>query len=380
MKYPLFKVHIDKELALEELGKVFDSGFLNEGETVLEFTRGLEILLETDRVVPLNSCTSAITLALHVSKIGAGDEVITPSQTCIATNTPILDVGAVPIFADIEIDTATLNPHKLERLITDKTKAIICVDWAGMPPYLDRLQQICDGYGLTLIQDAAQALGSTFKGKPVCHSADFTCYSFQAIKHLTTGDGGALVCRNKEDYEAAKRLKWFGIDKENNIRKERWEGERWKEDVFEAGFKYNMTNIDAAIGLSQLPHFKKILATHQKNAVLYAKLFENNPKIIPLRYPDNSLPSFWTYVVILSDSLDRDKILQELNEAGIQAGLMHAPNHYYSCFNGKHVECQDTNYFYEHQISLPCGWWLQKEDIRYIATQLNIGVEKYGKE
>tara|TARA_B100000287_G_C20114689_1_gene575830 strand:- start:154 stop:561 length:408 start_codon:yes stop_codon:yes gene_type:complete len=131
-----------------------------------------------------------------------------------------------------------------------------------------------------------------------------------------------------------------------------------------------MNNITATIGLSQIPHIDKIIEKHTNNGLLYGEMFKNNHNITSLSYPENSLPSFWVYTVILSEHLNRDKIVEELNDEGINAGLVHVPNHYYTCFKESFVELPETDYFNKHQISLPCGWWLSKKDVRFIANKL----------
>jgi dTDP-4-amino-4,6-dideoxygalactose transaminase len=372
MKYPMFKVHMDTKSAISNLQKVLDSGFLNEGEQVMELTTHFSKYFNHNSIVPLNSCTSALTLALKLSTVNPGDEVISTSMTCVATNTPIKNLGAKVVWADIDSKSGNINPSSIEDLITPKTKAILCVNWSGIPCELDRLWEIAKKYNIKLIQDAAHSLGAIYKGKQIHHFADFTCYSLQAIKHVTTGDGGFLVVNTNElDFNRAKKLKWFGIDREaTKDEKGEWKGQRWEVDVKEAGYKFHMNNISASIGLSQLPHLDNIVGKHINNGLYYQKLFKNNPHITPLKYPDNSIPSFWVYTVLLSNHLDRDEIITSLNSEGINAGLVHVPNHPYTCFKESKVELPHTQYFSENQISLPCGWWLSKKDVKFIADSL----------
>ena len=370
-KYPLFKVHINTESVLHELKTVLASGFLNEGEQVTKLTKELSNYFNHPKVIALNSCTSALTLALKLSNVQPGDEVITVSMTCVASNTPIHNLGAKIIWADIDYKTGNINPENVEKLITSKTKAILCVNWAGLPCDLDELSKICKKYNLKLIQDAAHSFGAKYNSKHVCHYADYTCYSLQAIKHITSGDGGVLVINtNNEDFSRAKKLKWFGIDREaTKDEKGEWKGQRWEADIEEAGYKFHMNNITAAIGLSQLPYINEIINTHIKNGLQYQNIFKNS-NIIPLQYPKNSQPSFWVYTVIIPENLNRDEIIEKLNQEGINAGLVHIPNHNYTCFKESLVNLPETDYFSKHQISLPCGWWLNKEDIIFISNKL----------
>lgn len=370
-KYPLFKVHINTESVLHELKTVLTSGFLNEGEQVTKLTKELSNYFNHPKTIALNSCTSALTLALKLSNVQPGDEVITVSMTCVASNTPIHNLGAKIIWADIDYKTGNINPKNIEKLITSKTKAILCVNWAGLPCDLDELSKICKKYNLKLIQDAAHSFGAKYNNKHVCHYADYTCYSLQAIKHITSGDGGVLVINtNDKDFSRAKKLKWFGIDREaTKDEKGEWKGQRWEADIEEAGYKFHMNNITAAIGLSQLPYISEIINTHIKNGLQYQNIFKNS-NIIPLQYPKNSQPSFWVYTVIIPENLNRDEIIEKLNQEGINAGLVHIPNHNYTCFKESLVNLPETDYFNKHQISLPCGWWLNEEDIIFISNKL----------
>jgi len=372
--YPIFKVHVDVDGALENLKHVLSSGFLNEGEYVTQFTEFLNDYLDHKNVVLLNSCTSALTLALKLSGVSAGDEVITPSMTCVASNTPISNLGAKPIWCDIDYRTGNIDPSKVEALITEKTKALICVNWAGVPCDLEMLQTICNKHSIKLIQDAAHSFGAKYNEESICHYADYTCYSFQAIKHITTGDGGALVCKSEYDFERAKKLKWFGIDREaTKDEKGEWKGQRWEVGIAEAGYKFHMNNISAAIGLSQIPHIDNILQAHINNAKLYSELFKDNLSIKPLEVLENTTPTYWVYTVVLDESINRNDVLEKLNNQKIAAGIVHIPCDGYECFSESSTELPNTKYFYDHQISLPCGWWLSEKDIIFITnTLLNI--------
>lgn len=370
MKYPMFKVHVDVDAALTRIEEVLRSGFMNEGTQVTELTNAVSDYFQHKNVLALNSCTSAITLALRLAGVKPGDEVISTSMTCVASNTPIHDVGATLVWADINAVTGNIDPDKVIEKITSKTKAVLCVNWAGLPCDLERLQSICRERGIKLIQDAAHGFGSTLNGKHVCHFADFTCYSLQAIKHITTGDGGLLVCNDVNDFNRAKKLKWFGIDREaTKDENGEWKGQRWNVDVVEAGYKYHMNNITAAIGLSQLSHIDRIITSHQRNAELYTELLKS-ALLQPMQVLPNSSPAHWVFTCLLDERLDRDAVILRLKEFGIDAGLVHTPNHYYTCFKDSLCELNETEYFSQHQMSLPCGWWLTEEDIRFISSKV----------
>ena len=369
----MFKVHIDEDAAIKSLKNVLSSGFFNEGVQVTEFSKRLSKKMGYKNIVMTNSCTSSLTMALKLSNVGYGDEVITTSMTCLATNTPIVNLGAKVVWADINPKTGNLCPNSVAKKITDRTKAVMCVNWAGLPCELEELQLLCKENNIKLIQDAAHAFGSKYKNSDISDYADFTCFSFQAIKHITCGDGGALICKSAEDLKRAKKLKWFGLDRDNSKDKNgEWKGQRWHLDVEEAGYKFNMNNITASIGLTQIKHIDNILSSHIRNAATYTKIFKSETLITPLSYPKSSTPTFWVYTVLLDESVDRDAILEKLNKKSIGAGLVHIPNHNYTCFKEsfENINLPGVEYFNKHQISLPCGWWLDQKDINFIGNEL----------
>lgn len=370
MKYPMFKVHIPIKESLTNIESVFNSGFINEGSEVTELTQKLSKRFQTDNIILTNSCTSALTVAMKIAGVKTGTSVATVSMTCIATNCPIQTLGAGIEWVDIDPKTGNMSVQDLKSVLENNKniKAVVIVAWAGLPPHLDVISGMCALYNVPLILDAAHAFGALYKDKPIHYWADFTCYSFQAIKHFTTGDGGALVCKNESTFNQASHLKWFGIDRDASKDKDgNWKGQRWGFDVEVPGFKFNMNNISAAIGLAQLVHIDNILQAHRNNAITYAEEFVWS-KIKPLNFPKGSVPSHWVYTVRIPPER-RDEIIKKLNDEGISAGLVHFPNHIYSAFEAYKRDLPGTEEFFNSQISLPCGWWLKESDARHIATR-----------
>lgn len=372
MNYPLFKVHIKKEEALLKIEKVFDSGFINEGETVNEFLGELKKYLGVKNLILVNSCTSALTIALKICGVGPDTEVITTAMTCVATNTPIINLGGEVVWADIIASTGNIDPDDISKKITKRTRAILYVNWGGTPAEIEKIYEIGKDNNIPVIQDAAHSFGAKWQEAPISDFADFTCYSFQAIKHLSSGDGGAIVINDQNKNTLARKLKWFGYDRDAaKDEKGEWKGQRWEADIEkgEVGYKFNMNNVSAAIGLSQMKHIDKILSTHRKNASVYANIFKNTKYIKSLEVPVDASSSYWVYTCLVSDSNIRDILLEKLNEIGIGAGLVHLPNDNYSAFNEFKLSLPETRLFEKHQISLPCGWWLSESDCEHIAMQ-----------
>jgi len=373
--YPMFKVHMDVEGALAQLRTVLESGFVNEGVQVTAFQKAVAEFLGVEGLVLTNSCTSALTLALRLCGVGPGSEVISTPMTCVATNTPIDNLGGTVVWADIDPETASIDASEVERKLTPATRAIMCVAWAGTPCDLDALDALARRRGVSLIQDAAHAFGATWRGRPLSDFADFTCYSFQAIKHLSCGDGGALVCRDTEAFVLGRKLKWFGYDRDaHKDQHGEWKGQRWDADIEpgEIGYKYNMNNIAAAIGLAQMPHLQRILGQHRRNAAVYHEAFRGSAIIRPLRVPEGAVSSYWVYsALVVDENVDRDRLLEALNADGIAAGLVHLPNDLYSAFGKYGAELPGVRRFADRQISLPCGWWLSEEDCVEIAARVH---------
>lgn len=374
MRYPLFKVHIPIDDTLLNIKDVLLSGFINEGKQVNDFRIALEEFLKVKNLVLTNSCTSALTMAYRLAGVSYNDEVITSPMTCVATNTPIVNIGAKIVWADIEETTGSLDAKDVEKKISSNTKAIVNVNWAGTPSNLDQLQLIGKKYNIPIIQDSAHALGATWKGQPISDFADYTCYSFQAIKHLTTGDGGAIICQNNKKFELAKKLKWFGYDRDAvKDEKGEWKGQRWDSDILESevGYKFNMNNISGAIGLAQMDHIETILSAHKNNADFYNRFFKNSKFIKPLNLDKNANSSHWVYTCLFNYGEElRDELIKRLNDQGIAVGLVHLPNNIYTAFKSSDTYLPGTKKFSSTQLSLPCGWWLSESDCNFIADEV----------
>jgi dTDP-4-amino-4,6-dideoxygalactose transaminase len=328
--------------------------------------------LGVENLVLTNSCTSAITLALKISGVGPGAEVITTPMTCIATNTPIINLGANIVWADITSIEGNIDYRDIEKKISKNTKAIVYVDWGGTPAQLEEIHRLGLFYKIPVIQDAAHAFGARWDNQPISNFADFTCYSFQAIKHLSSGDGGAIVTNKAVHNNYARKLKWFGYDRDE-VKDEsgEWKGQKWDADIKEGeiGYKFNMNNIAAAIGLSQLNHIESILNDHRSNAEIYARVFSGSEFIKQLDVPQKAQSSFWVFTCLISELVDRDKLLFLLNSEGIGAGLVHLPNDNYSAFSKFKSFLPQTRKFQDTQISFPCGWWLSNKDCEFIAEK-----------
>lgn len=368
---PLFKVFMPEEVD-EPLLKTLHSGYITQGPKVEEFERNVAVYLGTPNVVALNSGTSALTLALRLANVEAGDEVITTPMTCSATNLPILSLGAKPVFADVDPITGNMSAETIKRNITDKTKAILFVDWGGMPADLDEIMSVARAHNLKVIEDAAHAFGAVYRGKKIGTVADFTCFSLQAIKHITTGDGGILTCKNDSDYKRAKNLRWFGINRNSDSL-----DSRISEDIQEWGYKFHMNDLNATIGIVQLEFLEWVIGRQRENARLYN---DNLDKFFVRQPEDKDIRSAqWLYTVLLPSERKREMFKRYMQSYGVQVSQVHRRNDEYSVFQEFAFErLIGLDYFSERMICLPVHWGLSYEDQEYIIRLCNQFAKEHG--
>ena len=362
---PLFKVYMHPGLEVE-MTKVLYSGYIGQGPKVDEFERQLKPWLG-ENVLTVNSCTSALHLALHMCGIGYKDDVISTPMTCSATNTPIKACGGDIIWADINPMTGNIDPTSIVERITRWTKAIVVVHWAGSPCDMKVISEIGHKFKIPVIQDCAHAFGAKYKGLHLSKWSRFSCYSFQAIKVLTTVDGGALVCRDKEDYQRGKLLRWYGLDREGSNRQLRCE-----QNIKEAGFKFHMNDVNATIGIHNLQGMPSMLKAHRVHAKIYLDEFKDLKKVKCLeQFPDGE-SSYWVFTILVDDV---DKFISFMEEHDIAASQVHARNDRHSAFTIFPPDIPNTVKFYERQVSIPVGWWLSEGDVQYITDT----VKEYDK-
>jgi dTDP-4-amino-4,6-dideoxygalactose transaminase len=352
-------VEEDAVLAATE---VLRSGWLGEGDRVREFEAMIGRLIGQQQVLAVNSCTSALVLALRLAGAGPGTEVVTTPMTCTATNHAILQGGARIVWADIDPVTGNIDPASVRSRVSERTKAIMAVHWGGMPCDLDALNAIAKDCGISVIEDAAHAFGSEYRGRLIgCHS-DYVCFSFQAIKMITTGDGGALICHSQADYERGKLLRWFGIPRGAAL------GEY---DITEFGYKFHMNDIAAALGVAGMAHFDDYLSLRRRNGLLYERLLEGVPGVSVHREQPHERSAFWLASVLVER---RDDFVRKLAEAWITASPVHLRSDaftVFSQFNAGPLPGVDS--FDARHVSLPVGPWITEEDVHYVAETIRQG-------
>lgn len=303
------------EKSIQYVNEVLREGWLSEGVTAHLFEYKLQKLLKEPKTLLVNSGTSALHLALILAGVRAGDEVIIPSQTFIATGLAVLYVGAIPVLADVKL-TGEIDIHDVKKKITEKTAAIIAVDWGGYPADYKELDKLRAGGLIKIIRDAAHSLLATANYN-INDYVDFTCYSFQAIKTLTTGDGGAVSCKSLFDFERGKKLRWFGIDRLNDNIDE--SGER-KYNLREVGYKYHMNNVAAAIGLGQIDDIEVEIRNRRHIASHYLSYFCCTPGITTPNYVNERRSSYWLFPILVER---RYALRTKLFNHGIESSVVH---------------------------------------------------------
>ena len=359
---PLVKTNIpSRERLMPELEKVLYSGYVAQGEKVEEFERAFEAFIGKGYSLSLNSGTAALHIALILAGVKPGDEVISTPLTAEPTNVAIKMAGAKIRYVDIDYETGNIDPDCVETKINSKTKAILVVDYAGTPVNVTRLQKVSEKYRIPVIEDAAHALGAKFNGKLTGNHFPYTVFSFQAIKHLTTIDGGVLQIQNQEEYEKGKLIRWFGIDKKLP---------RLDNDIKLQGYKYQMNNVIATIGLVQLNGINKIIDSFISNGKYYDEALKNIPRIELLNYYKGSEPSYWLYTMKVEN---RDDFIKKLAENDIMASELHKRSDSHTYLNDFNEELSSMDRFFKKLVHIPCGWWVTPEDRERIVEIIKKG-------
>ena len=341
---PLFKPYVSKR-CLADLKQVLYSGYLGEGPKVKEFERVLSEYFD-GYVVLVNSGTSALHLALHLAGVRDRDVISTP-MTCLATNTPVLHNGGRVIWADVDPDTGNIDPASVSARITGETRAVMVVHYGGnlCDPALTGL---CDGRGIQLIEDCAHLAGPGLGG--------LQCYSFQAIKYLTTGDGGCLVTKDRGIYERAKLLRWYGIDRDSG------QTLRGMDPVHEAGYKFHMNDIAATIGLANFVAVPSLLAKVGRHAARYHAAFRSLKHVRPVPVPHRH--DYYLYILLAQE---RDRFATYMRDRGIETSSVHVRNDIQPIFARSRCPLPGLENFWSRQICIPVGWWLSAKQTKYIA-------------
>jgi perosamine synthetase len=315
--------------------------------------------------VAVGSGTDALHLAYLLAGVKPDDEVIVPVFTCTATNIPLLYIGARVRFADIQSDTLNIDPQHVRQLVTDRTKAIVCVHYGGLPCDMAELREIADERGIPIIEDAAHAPGGSYRGQAIGSISEFTIFSFQAVKHLTTGDGGMLVLRDRGLEAKAQRIRWFGIDRSKK------QLGIWENDITEIGYKYQMTDIGAAMGLAGLDEFEETLRLRQALLSRYEAGLEgvDGVRAIGKGYEDR-VHAAWLCTVAVERRFDLQRRLRDHN---IESGQVHYRNDRYTVLGGRRSDLPNMDAIEDRYLVLPLHTKMTIEDVDRVCDVIRSG-------
>ena len=355
---PLFKVWMSP-FASGRVATVLNSGYIGQGPVVEAFEAALAQRIGTPNVLSTNSGTSAIDLALACIGVGPGDEVISTPMTCSATNMPIHNRGATIVWADIDSRSGLISPESIEAAITPRTKAIVVVDWAGERSDVEAIRRFSQ---LPILIDAAHR-APVHDDRYAPGAQVLVAYSFQAIKFLTTGDGGALLVPEAH-YRDAKLRRWFGLDRESSA------DFRCAQRITLDGYKYHMTDIDAAIGLANLEGLDARIARQRMVAFLY-----RGQGIRLSGYPDSH---FWVAFLHVND---REGFQRFMADRDIATSLVHSRNDLHPVFaNGRNPSpLSGLDSFDKTYIAIPCGWWLTDAEVEHISSSVLAWEKSHGR-
>jgi dTDP-4-amino-4,6-dideoxygalactose transaminase len=357
MEIPFHRPYITED----EINEVVDSlksGWITMGPKTVKFEEEFKEYIGSKHSIAINSCTAGLHLALRAIDLRPADEVIIPTMTFTANGEVVCYFGAKPVLVDVERDTHNMDLSKIEKAINARTRAIIPVHYAGQPCDMDEIMEIARKHGLYVIEDAAHALPAWYKDRKIGTIGDITCFSFYATKTLATGEGGMVTTESDEWAERIRILRLHGISKDAWKRYSN-EGS-WYYEVIEAGYKYNMTDIQAALGISQLKKLEWMWGRRKQIADRYTEAFKDSDLIVPPYVKPARVSAWHLYVIKLNLealNIDRAGFIEELNNRGIGTSVHFIPLHrhlfYRDAFGYEAVDFPQAEWIYERIISLP---------------------------
>ncbi|MBE5918048.1 MAG: DegT/DnrJ/EryC1/StrS family aminotransferase [Pseudobutyrivibrio ruminis] len=373
---PLFKLNYD----LEEENAVIStlkSKWISTGPKCAEFERLFEELIGVKHAIALSSCTDALHLANYSLGVGPGDEVICPSLTFAATVNSIIYVGAKPVFCDIKsYSDLTIDPNQIESLISNRTRAVIVMDYAGFPCDMDPILSIADKYNLKVIEDSCHGPMSEYKGRCIGTIGDVGCFSFFSNKNVSTGEGGMLTTNRDDLYDKCKSLRSHGM---STMSYQRATGHATEYDICEVGFNYRLDDIRASLGIVQLNKLKADLIKRQGVRKMYETSLSCLDEVI-IPFSDNKeFVSNYIMPIVLKDSskIKRDFVRNYLHEKGIQTSIHYPAVHKFSVYKQYTRTLPITEYVVDNEISLPMYSTLKDNEVVYICESIRKALDKW---
>lgn len=350
-----------REVLLPALEEILYSGYIATGQAVYDFEGQFQKYIGNPNMISVHAGTDALHIAFILAGIKPGDEVISTPMTAEPTNTSIIASGGTIVWGDVNPQNGLLDPKSVRSLINENTKAITLVHYAGMVCDMTEFYKISKDFNIPIVEDIAHALGSKYNGEMTGNLSDYAIFSLQAIKHMTTVDGGFLAMNSDRQIERAKRLRWFGLSKDKS---------RLENDITEVGYKYAMNNVNATIGKVQMMYLQNNIKRHIDNGRFYDHALLDVPGIELVSYNRNTEPSYWLYTMKVED---RDNFCRMMESKGITASPLHHRNDTHSIFNGSRRELPGMEEWYAKFVHIPCGWWIDNETREIIVNAIKGG-------
>ncbi|WP_409480064.1 DegT/DnrJ/EryC1/StrS family aminotransferase [Pseudobdellovibrio sp. HCB154] len=358
--YPVRSEQIEQK-AIE----VLRSGFIATGKYVDEFTNAFGQLIGKDHVVTINDVSNAVQIALFISDVQPGDEIIATPFSCMSSNSPIALAKAKVKWLDIDPATGTVDVQHLKKLVSEKTKALIVYHVAGYPADMQAIVDICKPYNIKIIEDCNNALLADIHGKQVGSWGDFSVYSFYPNRQINAGEGGALVCRRLEDAERAKRLRRYGIDSKTFRNAD---GEiNPKSDIPEIGWGATLNNLCSAMGLVQVDSVAGRIEQTRQVARKYDDAFKGLHAVTSIKALPSAHPSYWVYMLQVEK---RSQLMKTLKENKISCSILHQLNTAYTGFSIFPTETSGADKFFSRLVCIPCGWWMDESQIAHVQKMV----------
>ena len=357
-----------------EILDTLDSGWITTGPKTEAFEQAVCAYLGGGYAVAVHSCTAALHLSLVAAGIEEGDEVIMSPYTFASTGHVACYLGAVPVFVDIDPETYNIDPAQIEAALTERTRAIMPVHYGGHPCDMEAIQAIAAERGLIVVEDAAHAIGAEYRDAKVGALGNLACFSFYATKNMTTGEGGMVVTQDQELAQRIRVLSMYGISDARRIWKRYAPKGTWVYDIAELGYKCNMMDIQAALGLPQLRKLDGFIERRAHFAAIYDEVLN---QVLGLQKPTvyDDVKSAWhLYPVLVPESCDRDALIEELKEYNIGTSVLFQPLHLHSFYEGLLGEQEGrfpiAESVYRRVVCLPISPKASDEDIHYVAATL----------
>ena len=379
----LFKVFMSEDV-LEPINKVLMSGQLTQGHKVEEFETKLKEYINNPYILTLNSATAGLTLATRLLKNkdktndwpGFNEDtdiVLTPALTCFATTAAILANNVNIKWLDVDLDTANICLQDLKNKLNGNTKIIYLVHWGGNPVDLDKLDKICEdhkekyGFKPMVVEDCAHSFGAEYDGKKIGSNKNICVFSLQAIKHLTTGDGGFITLPNEELYDRCKLLRWYGINRD----KRNYKGKdlRLENNIVEYGYKFHMNDINATLGIYNLPHMDGLLDKNRRNAKIFDEKLKRVNNIQLLKNNSKCKSAYWLYTIRVLNG-KKQEFMEKMKDANIMTSQVHNRNDINTCVKEFEEILPNIDTLEKELVCIPVGWWLEETDIEYIVKTI----------